>query len=135
MDYFTRRSKATKSSRKPWETAVNVGRRVAKHIEYEKDENLFGVENYIQLPLETLNNGRGDCEDLSLLTATSLLAAREFEKVILVLADIRYKNKVIGQVEAGIVVNGKVYMVPWVEDPYPWSLKQTTMEMNVNIIP
>ena len=105
----------------PWETAVNVGRWVAKHIEYERDENLFGVKNYIQLPLETLNNGRGDCEDLSLLTATLLLATGEFEKVVL--ADIEYKDKVIGHVEAGIVVNGKVYMVPWVEDPYPMELE------------
>lgn len=105
----------------PWETAVNVGRWVANHIEYEKDENLFGVRNYVQLPLETLNNGRGDCEDLSLLTAVLLLATGEFEKIVL--ADIEYKDKLVGHVEAGITINGKVYMVPWVEDPYPMELE------------
>ncbi len=105
----------------PMETAVRIGSWVAKHIEYADDRVLFNTEQYTQLPLETLNRKAGDCEDLSLLTATLLLGTREYDEVVIACVD--YSNIRIGHVEAGFVVNGTVYLIPWMNSTYPMSLQ------------
>ena len=47
---------------------------VREEIAYEYDENQFGVEEYWQLSRETLERGKGDCEDQAILLCTLLRA-------------------------------------------------------------
>ena len=40
---------------------------VQDRVQYMTDEELFGIEGYVQFPLETLYRGYGDCEDSAYL--------------------------------------------------------------------
>lgn len=43
-----------------------------RHVRYQTDEALYGVEDYWATPLETLGHGRGDCEDWAIAKYVSL---------------------------------------------------------------
>ncbi|UCE96737.1 MAG: transglutaminase domain-containing protein [Candidatus Bathyarchaeota archaeon] len=47
---------------------------VGRSIEYTKDEDVYGVDEYWQLARETLESRRGDCEDLAILLCSLLRA-------------------------------------------------------------
>lgn len=47
---------------------------VTKHIRYQSDRNNFGIGDWWMLPMETLELGSGDCDCLSILTASLLLS-------------------------------------------------------------
>jgi hypothetical protein len=57
------------------ENAWKLQKFVVKHIKYKKDINSSGCPEFWQFPFETLQAGYGDCEDMSILLATLLLAA------------------------------------------------------------
>jgi hypothetical protein len=48
---------------------------VAKQISYKNDQAVYGVSDYWQLPIETLERGAGDCEDHAILLCSMLRAS------------------------------------------------------------
>ncbi len=100
-----------------WSTVVSIAHWVAVNIEYEKDIVQHGMREYVQMPSETLLLGKGDCEDRALLAAALFAATGFFEEVVVV--SVEFKGLDVGHVEPGVVVNGTIYVVPIVEDPYP----------------
>ncbi len=113
-------SKALTVDGDPNLTAVRIAEWVANNIKYRTDESAFKVPNYVQKPVETLKNRFGDCEDLSLLEASLLFGTGLYDKVII--ADISYSNIKVGHVEAGYMLGGTYFLVPWVNQTYPMNL-------------
>jgi len=103
----------------PIATALNIAEWIVTNLEYVSDKEL-GYENYVLMPLETLERGGGDCEDLSLLLATLILATNLWDNVTLLYVD--YVNTEIGHVDVAVWINGSPYALPLIENPYPMAL-------------
>jgi predicted transglutaminase-like cysteine proteinase len=48
---------------------------VTSNVRYKTDQSVHGVSDYWQLPVETIEYGTGDCEDIAILLCTMLRAA------------------------------------------------------------
>lgn len=63
-------------------TPDSIAKYMWRHIAYVNDRRQFGQEEYWQSPEETLNNKKGDCEDLALF-AQSMLKANGISSFLL----------------------------------------------------
>ncbi len=52
---------------------------VRSRVQYVEDKNNQGMYEYVQMPMETLNLGKGDCEDMSILLMSLLWGGGVFE--------------------------------------------------------
>ena len=48
---------------------------IKANVQYVLDKKSFGMEEYVQMPDETLRNGKADCEDMSILFVNLMLHA------------------------------------------------------------
>ncbi len=72
------------------EKALRVSRFLHRRLKYAEDERLWGEDDYWATPLETLGQGRGDCEDWAIAKYFSLRAAGiEDRNLRLIYASIR----------------------------------------------
>lgn len=65
----------------------DVAHFVWKSIELETDQRQFGEEEHWQTPLEVLQSGKGDCEDVSFLTQSLFTLSGETSFVLHVFGD------------------------------------------------
>ena len=115
---FTRLARAlAENSSSILETAARVAVWTALHTKYIPDGE--GVE-YVYTPAETLARGGGDCEDRALLEAVLLIAAG-IDNVVLV--SFEFNDTDVGHVEAGVIVNGTLYLLPPVNASLPLELE------------
>jgi len=88
----------------------------SKNIQYRSDLQNFGILDYWQLPLETLELGSGDCDCMSFLLASLLEAAGLDTRVVMGNSDMGYHMWVEVADEDGQwllieATNSKIY--PW----------------------
>ena len=112
-------------------------------IPYEKD-----ADTYAKYPIETLAEGSGDCEDLSILTAT-LMKAAGLDAVLFSLpghvavgVSLLEKPQMQGTI-GWVNYNGKRYYycettgTIWPDDPVPWKVGQIPEEyagVKINVL-
>lgn len=110
-DYFVKESLSKEETlEKMWEF-------VRSHVKYYADSLITSFTgNYIRSPLETLIEGKGDCEDIAILFA-SLVKAQGWG---VCLFHLKNKDKEVSHVAAGVAgdfegwhfkINGKKYFI------------------------
>jgi predicted transglutaminase-like cysteine proteinase len=70
--------------RKPYSDFGAIREWVSTQITYEYDSDVYGVSDYWQLPVETLEKGTGDCEDVAILLCSMLRASGVSENNVFV---------------------------------------------------
>ena len=96
------------------EVALLIAKWVYGIITYSTDAELFNVSQYVMSVDEVLGIRRGDCEDMALLTAYTMLE-NGFREVYILYVRFREGG---AHVDAGLMINGTYYLVPVTRYPY-----------------
>jgi predicted transglutaminase-like cysteine proteinase len=70
--------------RKPYSDFAAIREWVSTQIKYQYDSKVYGVNDYWQLPVETLELGTGDCEDVAILFCSMLRSSGVSENNVFV---------------------------------------------------
>lgn len=92
------------------ESPRDVAHFVWKSIELETDQRQFGEAEHWQTPLEVLQSGKGDCEDVSFLTQSLFTLSGETSFVLHVFGDHQGHSLAVFKSEEGyhVVDGGKL---------------------------